>query len=123
MGDQWDLLVQAFEDTFGTDSCDVTRRALALGERDSTTGWRAKSFTESTIQMIVLVQGATYQNLVLGTYVKLDAVGLTDTLLGEGDEINVGTQYFEVKTVKERYSAPAVVDFYESDLVKLPLHE
>ena len=122
MSDLFDDLVRSFEDEGG--SCDVTRKALILGDRDSETGWRAKNFSETTIKMIIIPRGATQSALKAGTYVRLDAVGLTDTLLSEADEVKTsGGTYYEVKAIRNHSITPDTVEYYECDLTKLRLHE
>lgn len=121
MGDLWDSLLESFEAEWG--SFDVTRRALLLGTRDSETGWRAKSYSETTIKMIVIPRGATKMMMAAGTYVKGHGKGLTDTAVSPGDEIKIGSLYYEVETRDEVYSAPGTVEYYECDLTKLPLHD
>ena len=121
MGDLWNRLVKSFETARG--SCDITRRTLSLGVRDSVTGWRVKSYVETTIKMVIIPRGATQSALKAGTYVRLDAVGLTDTLLSEGDEVKTsGGTYYKVKAVRNHSLTPDVVEYYEVDLTKLPLH-
>lgn len=120
MGKRWNQLLKTFESAFG--SFDVTRRALTLGDRDSVTGWRKKSYSETTIKMIVIPRGATKMMLQAGTFVTLDGKGLTITAVKEGDEIQVGSIYYEVKAPVEVYSKPGTVEYYNCDLAELPLH-
>jgi len=121
MGDAWDNLVASFEATVG--SCNVTRRALTLGERDSVTGHRKPSYPETTIKMIIIPRGATSQAMQAGTYVRLDAVGLTDIACSEGDEIKDGSIYYEVEARREHTVTPDTVEYYECDLTELSLSE
>jgi len=121
MGQLWNNLLRTFEDARG--SCSVTRRALSLGNRDSETGWRVKSYSETTIKMIIIPRGATSLAVKAGTYVRLDAVGLTITSVKEADEIKTsGGTYYEVKTIRNHSLTPDTVEYYEVDLTKLPLH-
>ena len=101
---------------------DVTRRALVLGARDATTGWRSKNYTETPIEMII--KSATARNLAItpGVYVKLDTTSSTISLIEPGDEVKtLGGQYFEVKTVKPHWLGDKLVK-HECDLTLLPLH-
>jgi len=117
--DDWDKLLKAFESIA---SHDLTLRKLALGARDSTTGWRAKSYTESTIEGIFTTRAAGYVALPAGTYVKLDALLLTADGVAKGDEIQHSDgEYYEVKTVKP-HSLGDSFWFRECDLTHLPLH-
>jgi len=117
--DDWDKLLARFESIA---SHDLTLRKLSLGARDSTTGWRAKSYTESTIEGIFTTRAAGYVALPAGTYVKLDALLLTADGVAEGDEIQHSDgEYYEVKTVKPHPFGDSFW-FRECDLTHLPLH-
>ena len=121
MGELFDDIVKTFEDEGG--SCDMTLRTLTLGSRDSETGWRAKSYSETNIKMIVTPRGTTSLNVVAGSFVRLDALGKTDSPVKAADEIKTkGGTYYEVKAVHEYYVTPDTVEYYECDLTKLPLH-
>jgi hypothetical protein len=122
MGVLWDQIVKVFQ-TYKGGSLDVTRRVLSLGARDGVTGWCAKSFAESTIKMCIIPKGASTLALACGTYVRLDAIGLTDSAFQEGDEVKtVRNIYYEVKTIREHGVTPDIIEYYECDLVKLPLY-
>jgi len=116
---EWDILLNRFKSVA---SHDLTLRKLSLGSRDGTTGWRAKAFTESTIEGVFSVRGSASTPLPVGTYVKLDAVLLTADGVAVGDEIETSFgSYYEVKTVEP-------VPFGDSfshrvcHLTHLPLH-
>lgn len=117
----WDnKLLPAFK---GSDlSADVTRRKLVLGSRDSTTGWYNKSYTEETIEMVILSRGSQCLALVPGVYVREDKVGLTADPVVAGDQIKSESVYYEVKTVKMHYFLDSFM-FYECQLAELPLYE
>lgn len=117
--DEWDRLRARFEKVC---SLDVTRRRLQLGSRDSTTGWYAKNYSTSTIEMIIVERGSRPSLLPSGTYVRTDALGLTADVVEEGDEIKTSSnKYYEVKTVREIYTLGGDSFAYrEVDLVHLP---
>jgi len=104
---------------------EITRRALSLGSRDATTGWRAKTWTESIITMFIIDQTARSQAVAAGYLVTTDALGIMDPSddIEVGDEVkNGGDEYYEVKTVKR----PTIGDrpaLYQCDLKKMPLHQ
>ena len=117
MSDFFNGLVRAFR---RLGDPDVIHRFLVLGDRDGVTGWRQKTWSEAPIKMVIIPQGATDLMKQAGTYVRLDAVGVTDSEPEEGDEIrdSKGT-YWEVKTAKvHEYGS-----ITNCDLVKLSLHE
>lgn len=104
-------------------SLDVTRRKLTLGSPDSVTGWYSKSYTESTIEMMIIPRAASDIASAAGVYVRLDAVGLTCDGVDIGDEIKTASNvYYEVKATKEHWVADSFM-YRECDLVQLPLHE
>jgi len=103
-------------------SFDVTRRALSLGDADSVTGWYAKTFTESTIEMIIRPKGSTFMLLGMGFYSRYAQTGYTQDPVVEGDEIkDVQNMYYEIKTIEEHYLGDNFF-FRECELVKLPIH-
>lgn len=106
-------------------SCDVTLYSLVLGDRDGVTGWREKTFTPSTIKMVIDTKGRSELALKAGTYVRYDALGFTNTAVEEGDEVKTsGGTYYEVKSATPIYKfTPDTIEFYSCDLTKLPLHE
>ena len=100
----------------------VTRRRLMLGARDDTTGWYAKGFAESTIKMVVVPRGANSLSLKTGVYARLDAAGLTQDVVLEGDEIEtVASVFYEVKTIRENWIGDSF-EFRACDLTELPMH-
>jgi len=104
-------------------SFEVTRRKLQLGTRDSVTGWYARNFTESTIEMIIVDRGATQIRLPAGAYVRLDAWGGTADPVVEGDQIRTEAgKYYEVKAVKEVWGPGDNFVRRDCDLSSLPLH-
>lgn len=100
----------------------VTRRALSLGSQDSVTGWYSKSFTDTTIEVIILPKGATFMALGMGFYAKYNLTGYTQDVVLEGDEIkDAANNYYEVKTIQENYVGDTFL-FRELELTKLPMH-
>lgn len=103
----------------------VTHRKLSLGSRDSVTGWYAKSFTEQArnIEMLIIPRSSASLARLAGTYVRLDALGLTCDGVKEGDEIKTDANvYYEVKATREYFISNSF-SHREVDLVQLPLHE
>jgi len=100
----------------------VTRHKLTLGTADSTTGWYEKLWTDSTIEMVIVPQGATSMAVAAGVYVRLDAVGLTADVVEEGDQTETESGlFYEVKTVKPYWRGDSF-SHNECDLTLLPLH-
>lgn len=118
----FDSLVNHFA-SLGAMVYEVTRRKLGLGDRHATTGWRAKSFTESTIEGVFLPRSSTRIAVAVGTYMRLDAMFFTADVVKKGDEIKtVDNQYWEVKAVREFWEGDCF-SHRECDLTLLPLHE
>lgn len=125
MGDLLTSIIQAFTSLYGATTFDVTWRDLSLGDRDSETGWRKKTFSESSIQMVIIPKGATDMMVVAGVYVRYNALGLTASVVSVGDEVkNADNVYYEVKTMSRwKIGSTGKVDHYQCDLVELPLHD
>lgn len=102
-------------------SFNVTRRALTLGSRDGSTGWRAITFTPSTIEMIIQPRGSPFMHLLPGAFAREDAVGRTADTVEVGDQIldSFGT-YYEVKAIKGWPIGDSLV-YRDCDLAELPL--
>jgi UDP-N-acetylglucosamine enolpyruvyl transferase len=81
-------------------SVDVTHYTLSLGAQDAVTGIPAKSYSVgTTIEMLLF--GKAAQQILTGTglYVRTDAVGLTKTLVSQGDKIkNAANHYYTVES-------------------------
>lgn len=104
-------------------SFDVTRRALSLGSRDSWSGWRAKTWNETTIEMVIVLRGATQLALMAGFYPRLDAAGRTADVVAVGDQIkDANNDYWDVETVSDVYWGDSFV-FRECDLTKSILYQ
>lgn len=86
-----------------TGDASVTLRTLSLGShasRDSWSGWRTKTYTPSTIDMVIQKKGAIRLSLLAGIYPSLDAVGRTADAVSIGDQILDGDgNYWDVETV------------------------
>jgi len=124
---RWGVRNSIFDDMVNTfenqGSCDVTRRKLSLGARDSTTGWRAKSFAEDTVKAIFIPRGSTQMALQVGTYVRSDALLVVCAGFSEGDEVKTPDgKYWEVKAIREHRITPDNFSHRELDLTYLPLH-
>ena len=103
-------------------SLDVTRRTLSLGVADGETGWYAKSYANTTIEMVILGRAATLMLIESGLYVKRDAVGLTKTAVIEGDEVmDAASRYYTVESVTPHCVGDLLV-FYECQLVYNAFH-
>lgn len=101
-------------------SINVTRYALSLGNADAITGWYAKSFTESTIETVIISKGL--QSILTGTgiYIRMNAIGLTDDEIAEGDELkDASGTYYRVETVTNEKIGDRSI-FKQCDLTELP---
>ena len=68
-------------------SIEVTLQSIALGAQHSTTGQYLKGYTPSTISMILIAKATHKMNTPVGELTQIEAIGLTDTHVYEGDEI------------------------------------
>jgi hypothetical protein len=97
----------------------VTRRALALGALDSITGWYAKEWANSTIEMPILKRGTTLTGLPIGSYAKYDKSGFTQDPIAEGDQIiDSFGNYYEVESVEDITIGDSLYSF-ECQLTRL----
>ncbi len=117
---EWDALVERVEAVGGV-TCDATRRKLVLGTEDSTTGWYSKDWEENSIEGILILRNDKRVALAAGTYVGLDGVFLTADVLEPGDEVQVGDEFYEVKTAKPKSLADSFV-YRVCDVTHLPFH-
>jgi hypothetical protein len=100
----------------------VTRRALSLGSQDTITGWYAKSFAETSIDMVIVPKAMQQLALSMGSYVRTDAVGFTRHTVEVGDQAKDAYNiYYDVATVESNYMG-ATLMHHKCDLVKLPLY-
>ena len=123
---RWDVIDLTFENVMRQFKAvavrDATRRKLSLGARDSTTGHRAKSFTESTVTGLFATKGHTFSALPPGLFVRYDAAFRTQDGFVEGDEFqHTGGDYYEVKAVEEHWQGDSFM-FRDVHLTKMPLH-
>lgn len=82
-------------------SAQVTRRALTLGARDSTTGLCAKNFATETIDMIIQPRGASFRIGDYNLYAQYPQTGLSpasDYCREDDEVIDVFGNYFLVKS-------------------------
>lgn len=83
---------------------EVTRRLLWLSDRDAWTGWRARNWSTSTIDMVIVKRGSRSLAHIAGVYPVLDAVGLTADAVVRGDQIlDKNGDYWDVESVEPHY--------------------
>jgi len=101
----------------------VTRRALSLGSQDSTTGWYAKTFSETTSEkMVILNKGFGLVGLPIGVYAKYVLSGFSTDPFDEGDEVkDAANNYYEIISVEPIYIGDSLY-CYQYELHKLPIH-
>lgn len=99
---------------------DVTLRSLSLGSRDSTTGHRLPSYSESTIKAVGTPQGGHFNIQGVGVYAREDRMFTAASPANVGDQIKEGTRYYEVKT-KQQFKLLDSHLFYAYQCHELPL--
>lgn len=106
----------------GTVSCALTRRYLTLGTRDANTGWRDKEWTEIDVEGALIPKTSQQTATKVGTYVRNDALLLTQDGFKEGDELeNLAGEFYEVKATREHMLGDSF-SHREVDLTLLPAH-
>jgi len=97
-------------------------RKLQLGVRDTITGWYDRYWApDATIAMLIVSGGVSSHLLPVGTYVRLDAVGITADEIRIGDEVEQEGIYYEVKSIEDHKLANSF-SHRDCHLTKLPLH-
>lgn len=81
-------------------SANLTRRALSLGNQDSTTGWYSPTYTETTIKGLIQPAGAVIAELPVGNYARYPHTLFTTYTVAVGDEIkDAFTDCYVVRSV------------------------
>lgn len=100
----------------------VTLSSLSFGTRDAVTGWYAKTYTDSTVNMIIVQKETQNAPLPVGYWVRLDALGLTVNTVNPYDLIKDALgRTWEVETVKP-IVVGEVINYFVCDLKELPLY-
>ena len=100
VNDHWTAMKKRLEALGGT-SISVTHRRLRLGDENTTYLWYEKSYDDSTVDMIIIPKGSRELALQAGSYVRTDALGLTQTGMFPQDEVKAGSDYYEFKAARE----------------------
>lgn len=112
-------------------SANVTLRTLTLGSRVATgsgvytTGWRATTYSTSTIKTIILPQGSSHIFLGAGLYAAEDALGIIDSSASVklGDQIKSSdNRYYTIKGLQKQYWLNKFA-FWKATLSEQPLWE
>lgn len=98
----------------------VTKKTLALGAGDATTGWYAKTYSNTSISMFIIPRALQFTVLKHGLFVEHDAVGFTKSALKEGDiiEDDAGNEYLALAVRDHNILSQFM--FNQVDLKKLP---
>jgi hypothetical protein len=100
----------------------VTRRELQLGAADSVTGWYAKNWAETQIEMAIFPRAMRSIALSAGFYPHYEVSGFHLDPVAEGDEIvDSFGKYYEVELIAPNAFGDSLV-YYESQLTELPIH-
>lgn len=100
----------------------MTRRELQLGAADTVTGWYAKSYAETTIEMAVIPRAMRSIALAAGFYPHYEVSGFHLDPVSEGDEVKDSFgNYYEVELIQPIPVGDSLV-YYESNLTRLPIH-
>lgn len=105
--------------SLGVTDFNVTLHALSLGSQDADTGIPAKSYTDSTIEMLIVTKQDQTVATQIGRYVTLDALGFTTSCIRAWDKVTTATgkRYFITKTTPYLDGSGAIV-FYQAELTE-----
>jgi hypothetical protein len=117
---QWDRFLNVIKTRLHNCSFTLTRRELSLGDADATTGWYAETYSDTSIEGLLVQKEAIPRQMELGVYVKHDATLLTADPVVEGDQVKKNDDYYRVLTVTEQMIADSF-DHRVCDLEKLSL--
>lgn len=116
-------IVKTRLETLGADFT-VTYYSIQIGDADSTTGVPAVTYSSGTeAEIIILSKAATQILQGTGLYVKLDALGLTQTALNEGDRVKDADDNMYTITAITPNSVGDILAYYSLDLVYQPMLE
>lgn len=100
----------------------MTRRELQLGGADTVTGWFAKNWAETQIEMAVIPRAMRSIALSVGLYPHYEVSGFHLDPVTEGDEVKDSFgDYYEVELTQPNPFGDSLV-YYESKLTELPIH-
>lgn len=109
--------------TDGGFGVEVTHRRMTYGEsRNTTTNWLERSYTESTVTGVFMLQGATPSLIIPGSYVLYDASFSTLDGVYEYDQLLYEGEYYRVHSVQPFYDAEGSFAYRACQLVKLSLY-
>lgn len=103
-------------------SCELTRRRLTLGDRDSVTGWRAKEWTDKTVEGVIISRGARAITTEVGSYSVETADFYTCDGVEVGDELVTedGT-YYEVTSIMPHREGDSFL-YRTCHIQSMPMH-
>ena len=103
----------------GVENFNVTLHAFSLGAQDSDTGIPAKTYTDSTIEMMIVTKESRQISSQIGKYVYLDALGITASYVRAWDKITTATgkNYFVNQATPQLDGAGQLVH-YEVSLME-----
>lgn len=97
----------------------VTLHSLFLGGQDTVTGWYRKGYVNLTITMAVIPRSSSRVLASMGVYCRLDAVGLTNYEVEEGDIVKDTFGDYWLISGKKPFTVGDTFVYYECDLKKL----
>ncbi len=100
----------------------VTRRTLVLGSADSKTGWYAKTYTTSTVDMAIYPRNRRQAALNMGFIPHYEISGYCAVPILEGDEVEDAFGNFYAVELVDPYQVGDTFYYNECSLSKLPLH-
>ena len=95
----------------------VTLQTLSLGAQDSDTGIPARSYTESTIEMLIISKESKQVTTQLGVSNVLDCLGITQTATRVFDKVKTSTgKNYIIQSVKPNLDGSGQLNYYELSL-------
>ena len=119
--DDFNSSIKALAKNLGV-SLDVTLHSLELGAADPTTGWFDENFSPSTIPMLIIPKSSQKFAISLGSYVRTDALGLTQDVVKRRSRVEQSDGTLYLVTAVRDFDVGDSFDHRKCDLEKLELY-
>ena len=108
-----------FKRHFNVENFNVTLHALSLSTQDADTGIPAKTYTNSTIEMLIVTKESRELAVNIGKYVAQDALGVTVSYVRAWDKITTATgKRYIISKVTPQLNPACELEFYQAELTE-----
>jgi hypothetical protein len=108
-----------FRKSLGVTNFNVTLHALSLSTQDGDTGIPAKTYTDSTIEMLIVTKESREIAVNIGKYVAQDALGFTVSYVRAWDKVTTATgKRYIISKVTPQLNPACELEFYQAELTE-----